>query len=104
MSRRPIVAFDRINAAALAALPRLLARWLPNGRRVGVEWVATNPRRPDRHAGSFKVNCATGRWADFATGDGGGDPVSLAAFLAGLSQVEAAVKVAQQLGIDPYAA
>jgi hypothetical protein len=41
----------------------------------------------------------TGRWADFATGDKGGDIVSLAAYLFGLSQSEAARQVAQMLGL-----
>ena len=46
--------------------------------------MARNPTRPDRRPGSFKINLTTGRWADFATGDRGGDPVSLAAYLFGL--------------------
>ena len=40
--------------------------------------------RSDRRPGSFSVNTRTGRWADFATGDRGGDVVSLAAYLHGL--------------------
>ena len=44
----------------------------------------TNPTRADRRPGSFSVNTRTGRWADFATGDRGGDVVSLAAYLHGL--------------------
>jgi hypothetical protein len=62
-------------------LPRLLERWLPGGRIEGAEYVARNPKRHDQRPGSFKVNLATGRWADFATGDKGGDPISLAAYL-----------------------
>lgn len=91
------VDFARINAAALARLPDLLARWLPDGRSQGREFVALNPRRNDRHTGSFRVNLDTGRWADFATRDKGGDPVSLAAYLAGLSQIEAARRLAEML-------
>ena len=45
----------------------------------GHEWVAKNPTRADRHAGSFSVNLRSGKWADFATGDKGGDVVALAA-------------------------
>lgn len=93
--------FAHINAAALAALPALTSRWLPDGKRVGAEWVARNPLRADRRAGSFKVNLHTGRWADFATGDKGGDPVSLAAYLANIGQVEAARELARALGIEP---
>lgn len=93
------VDFTRVNAAALGALPALLDRWLPDGRRQGAEWVARNPNRSDRRPGSFSVNTRTGRWADFATGDKGGDPVSLAAYLFGLRQAEAARRLADMLGL-----
>ena len=93
--------FQRINAAALAALPALVERWLPDGHREGAEWVARNPRRVDRRAGSFKINLRRGVWADFATGDAGGDPISLAAYLAGISQSEAARNLAGALAIEP---
>src|ERR1700733_7598887 len=78
--------FAELNRAALAFFPAVLARVLPDGKRVGAELVALNPRRGDRHLGSFKINCYSGRWADFATGDQGGDPVSLVAYLANVSQ------------------
>ena len=48
--------FERINAAALAVLPVALSRFLPNGRTIGHEFVALNPRRADKRLGSFKVN------------------------------------------------
>jgi hypothetical protein len=92
--------FRSVNDAALAVFPALLLRWLPNGRRQGREWVALNPKRPDRRLGSFRINMTTGRWADFATGDAGGDPVSLAAYLFDLRQGEAAQRLAGMLGIS----
>ena len=92
--------FEAINAAALLHLPSLCARWLPDGRREGREWSTRNPRRADRRPGSFKVNLVTGKWADFALADArGGDPVSLAAYLSGLSQSEAARALAAMLGL-----
>ena len=93
------LSFDEVNRAALGALPAILDRWLPDGRRQGHEYVARNPTRPDRRAGSFKVNIRTGKWSDFATGDRGGDPVSLAAYLHGLTQAEAARRLADMLGV-----
>ena len=96
-------AFDKINAAALPALPALVARWLPGGRQHGREYVALNPNRADRRPGSFRVNLRTGRWADFATGDRGGDPISLAAFIFNISQVEAARRLAAMLGLPESA-
>lgn len=91
--------FLAINAAALPVLPALCSRWMPGGRCIGREYVTLNPTRTDRHAGSFKVNLHTGQWADFATGDKGGDAVSLAAYLFGLRQSEAARRLANALGI-----
>lgn len=82
--------FAAINRAALCDLPPLLRRWLPDGRVVGSEFVARNPTRVDRRAGSFKINVHTGLWADFATGDRGGDPINLIAYLEGCSQSMAA--------------
>jgi len=90
--------FRTINALALARLPDILERWLPGGRYEGAEYVVQNPMREDRTPGSFKVNVKTGRWADFATGDKGGDPVSLAAYLSGLGQYAAAKELAGMLG------
>ena len=92
--------FAAVNRAALKALPALVARWLPDGRRQGCEWVARNPRRVDRRPGSFSINLHTGQWADFALADAkGGDPVSLAAYLSGKTQADAARALAEMLGV-----
>jgi hypothetical protein len=93
------VDFDWVNRAALTVLPALLARWLPDGRWQGAEYVARNPKRADRRPGSFKIN-RNGRWANWAVDAKGGDVVSLAAYLAGLSQLEAARELARALGIE----
>jgi hypothetical protein len=100
-SVRHPVDFERISLAALSTLPLILARWLPSGRREGAEYIALNPRRNDRRPGSFKVNLRTGHWADFAVrGASGRDVVSLAAYLADISQTESALRLAKMLGID----
>src|SRR2546423_13882559 len=99
-SKRRSIDFDAVNQAARSSLPSLLAQWLPDGRREGHEWVARNPTRSDRALGSFKVNLRTGYWADFATGDKGGDAISLAAYLHGLSQLGAACKISEMLGLS----
>ena len=92
--------FAAVNQMALPALPALAARWLPDGVRSGVEWVARNPTRVDNSLGSFRINLRTGRWADFATGDRGGDVISLAAYLARIRQSEAARRIMAMLGCD----
>jgi hypothetical protein len=103
-SRKPSRKIDirRIAHTALLYAEVLVFRWLPQGRREGAEWVAINPTRSDGRKGSFKVNMTSGRWSDFATGDAGGDLVALGAYLFRLKQGEAAVKIAEMLGIDPH--
>jgi len=96
------IAFERVAAAALARAPDIVAALLPDGTRQGHEWVARNPLRSDHRPGSFKVNLGTGKWADFATGDRGGDLVALAALVAGVDQRTAAIRLADRLGVDPW--
>ena len=93
------VDFAAVNQAARLVLTSLLIRWLPEGRLTGHEYTARNPTRTDRRPGSFRINVNSGKWADFATGDKGGDVVSLAAYLAGTGQVEAARSLADMLGV-----
>jgi len=100
MKRNPI-AYRRIAEAARANADGVVRQWLPNGKRLGHEWTALNPRRDDRHVGSFRVNLNSTRWCDFATNDRGGDLISLGAYLFRLSQAEAALQLAQMLGIEP---
>jgi hypothetical protein len=91
--------FSKINETALRQFPDLLAKLLPDGLIRNGEWVSLNPTRNDTRPGSFLINIRSGRWADFATGDCGGDVVSLVAYLSGCSQSEAARKLAAYLGI-----
>src|ERR1700730_11847080 len=94
-----MIDFETINRAAIAVLPVILQRLAPGGKIVAGEYVALNPTRADRRPGSFKVNMRTGRWGDFATGDRGGDPVSLYAYVEGVSQVEGARRLARMLAV-----
>jgi len=90
--------FTRLRADLQHRLPDIVRLLLPDGRLVGREWVALNPTRTDRHAGSFRINVVTGFWADFATGDKGGDVISLAAYLEGTTQIEAARHIQAMIG------
>ena len=92
--------FSNISQAALNAAETLLAGWLPNGKRDGHEYKALNPTRADSKIGSFSVNVNNGKWADFATGDEGGDLISLYAYLFGVKQGEAAKEIAKLLNMD----
>lgn len=91
--------FGLVASRALASVDSLLRQWLPEGRREGNEYKAINPTRNDSRIGSFSISLLTGAWSDFATGDAGGDLVSLYAYLNGLDQGRAARELAGQLGI-----
>lgn len=97
---RDALDFAAINQAALAAFPAVLNRLLPGGKIIGRELIALNPRRADRKLGSFKINRYNGKWCDFATGDKGGDPISLVAYLADVSQGDAARLLVQMLRLE----
>jgi hypothetical protein len=102
IGRRPQVRqpdFKAIAQSALASSGILVPRWLPDGRLIANEWIARNPTRDDHKLGSFKINLKSGRWADFATGDAGGDLISFRAYLDDVRQGEAARRIAQELGL-----
>jgi hypothetical protein len=92
--------FRLLNEAIAPTLLTLIPQILPQGRRQGQYWVALNPTRYDRNAGSFKIDLNTGHWADYATGDSGRDAVSLVAYLYGLKQGQAATYLENMLGIE----
>lgn len=93
--------YAAINRAALTRLPDVLGRLLPGGRAVGAEWHVGSLR--GGAGDSLRVRLRghrTGAWCDFATGDKGGDVVSLAAAVAGLTQADAAWRLARMLGME----
>ncbi|WP_460109325.1 DUF927 domain-containing protein [Pseudomonas sp. H3_E06] len=103
-TKRP--SFADVKSAALKDIDRVLSHWLPNGKRVdgGKEYTAPNPTRTDKRAGSLKVNLSKGTWADFATGDKGGDLIDLVRYLDGGTDVEACNKLAELLHVSAGAA
>lgn len=88
-----------IAARSLSGINSILAHWLPNGKREGDEYKPLNPKRSDNSTGSFSINTRSGQWADFADGAKGNDLVSLVAYLDGLTQSDAAKRVANFLNI-----
>src|ERR1700721_4613091 len=91
--------FKQIAQAALQQAPLIVSRWLPGGKG-SVHYTALNPRRADNHAGSFTINLRRGCWKDFACDVGGGDLISLVAYLDDCSQLEAAKKLASFIGLE----
>lgn len=90
--------FDIISRAINAE--QAVPTWLPDGTRRGSEWIARNPTRADNKPGSFSINMTSGKWSDFATGDEGGDLVSLYAYLFHANDNgRAARELAEQYGV-----
>ena len=94
-----LIDFEGINTAALKSARSLLPNLIPGGVFRSLEYVAKNPRRNDQRPGSFLVNYKTGKWKDFASGDGGNDLISLVAYLRGSGQGEAARELADKFGV-----
>ncbi len=95
--RPPSISIADVARAARPHLPELCRRWLPGGRLMGHEWTCGS--LSGEVGTSCKVNIRTGKWADFASGDKGGDAVSLCAAVHRLSQLEAAQRLAKMLGM-----
>lgn len=89
-----------VAAAALANFDSIMQDLgLSGGKSSGPEYLPLNPLRTDRTTGSLSINRNSGAWQEFATGDKGGDLVSLAAYLRQCSQWDAAAGLAPGLGI-----
>lgn len=91
--------FAGINRAALRNAQAICARFF-EGHRRGDEFIARNPLRADRQAGSLKISLTKGCWSDFATGDKGGDLINLIAWRFSIKQGEAAKRLASMLGMN----
>lgn len=93
---------QRVASSALSSFDTVMG-WLSlsGGKVQGREYLPLNPKRSDTKPGSFSINRDTGAWKDFATDDGGGDLVSLAAWSLGGGQYNAAKWLGEKLGIMP---
>ncbi|MCP5177212.1 MAG: toprim domain-containing protein [Moraxellaceae bacterium] len=95
-----IAAIRNISCMALNDASLLVSEWLPDGKRHKNDWIAKNPVRGDRHAGSFSVSLVTGKWHDFADNTAkGGDLVGLYAYLKSCTQLQAAQAIDSRLGL-----
>ena len=96
---RTRIDFETIAAIARRHARAVCNRVIPGGKVMCYEYAVCNPKRADNRPGSFKVNLRTGKWADFATGDKGGDLIALVAWRYDLPQAEAAKRLASLLSI-----
>ncbi len=90
--------FKTIADLAKSSSLTIVSYLCPHGKREGHEWVALNPTRHDKSLGSFRINLRTGKWADFATGDRGGDLIALWAYIKDIGQYEAMKQIKALLG------
>jgi hypothetical protein len=93
--------FAAINRAAAQRAEDVCRRLLPGGAPHGSYWAAGD--LSGAAGKSLRVRLAgerAGAWIDNATGDKGGDFVSLAAAVARMSQAEAARSLARMLGME----
>ncbi len=97
----PPIRFEELASALLSRAEQLLAAWLPGGRRKLHEWVCGS--LAGEEGTSLSINIKTGKWSDFATGEGGRDLVSLYAAIHGLTQGQAALNVARDEGLEDVA-
>ncbi|MES3016185.1 MAG: hypothetical protein V4721_00335 [Bacteroidota bacterium] len=93
--------FSFISRQALANAMSILQRLFPSGRMDGPNEFRVGGLDGHKASGkgSLSVNINTGKWADFATGQSGGDLVSLLAARDGMSQKDAADEMLQLIGM-----
>ena len=95
MAEQPIN-FIALREALLDQIDTLVPRWLPAGHQKGNYWYVGDFQGS---AGkSANVNMTTGGWGDNGSDESGRDLISLYACIHGLSNVEAARELMEQLG------
>lgn len=99
---RRAVAFNRIRQAALQDAAGLCRLLLPKGRQHGCRWMSPLPWGVGADSWSLSVNLMNGRWINHATGAQGDSLIKLAAFVWRIDRWQAALRVAERLGVHPY--
>jgi hypothetical protein len=61
--------FESIQGGGLRSGRALVQQLIPGGTFRSLERIVRNPRREDKHHGSFKINYRTEQWTDFAIDD-----------------------------------
>lgn len=79
--------FEAVASRLLQQSRSLLAEWFPAGKLQGNEFVVGDLAGSPGE--SLKINVDSGKWKDFATGEAGGDLISLYAAMHGMKQIDA---------------
>lgn len=96
MASSKTIDFKSLNTAALTHCPDLLEKLLPEGKLQGHEFTCGN--LAGESGKSCCININTGKWSDFATGETGGDLISLVAAIENINQYDAAKFLAEMIG------
>lgn len=88
--------FKYLAAALLSRINEFLPSWLPGGKIISHEYTCGSIRGGEGK--SMKVNVKSGKWADFANGDKGGDLISLYAAIHNITQLDAAKQLSAEVG------
>lgn len=91
--------FPGLSKTLLERCTQLLPVWLPGGRIEGREYCCADIR--GGLGDSFKVNLDTGRWAEFAGDERGGDLIALYASINNKTQGEAFKELTEQFNPNP---
>lgn len=90
--------FEGLASRLLAGARALVEEWLPGGKYRGHEYLIGN--LSGEPGESLSINVNTGKWSDFASGEKGGDLISLYAAVKRIGQ-GAAAKELGALPLDP---
>lgn len=94
-----MIEFAALAAALLTQSRVLLPSWLPAGKLRGHEFVVGN--LAGEPGDSLSINVETGKWADFASGEKGGDLIALYAAIHRISQADAAKQLDDGRTVTP---
>jgi len=102
LGKLPPIRFEALAAALLAMADRLVPQWLPGGVQRGHEYQCASVQGGDGK--SFSVNLNSGKWADFASGEKGGDLIGLYMACFALPNIgAAALQLARDYGLEDVA-
>ncbi len=102
MSMNDVLDFEGLAQLLLSQSRDLIYKLLPGGKLIGAEYTCGSLR--GEPGDSLKVNINTGKWADFATNERGGDLISLYAAINGLGQGEAYRQLAGEYNFEKNSA
>lgn len=96
------VDFRLVAQRALPHAVSIVRQLFPMGKMEGVEWrLGGLDGSKASKKGSLSINTRTGNWKDFATGEEGGDLISLLAARDGMTQKDAAEELMAMIGMYP---